>query len=692
LVGIAAAARQLGVFADSLTNVQNRIRLVTKDTAQLNAVTKKLFDIAARTRTGFSATATIFSRTALAVKDLGLSLQETLDFTEALNQAIVLSGVKAQEANAGLIQLSQGLASGTLRGDELRSVLEQLPKVADLIAGELGVLRGELRILGEQGKITTADIIKAFTGLAAADLAKAFAESLPTMSQGLSVLTTKTIEFVGQLDDVHDISGVIARTLIRLAFNLETVGKAALVAGAALVGPFAKAGVLFATRAVKALTLAILANPIGALIAIALAAVTAIIQFGDSLSVSEDGLVSLKDVALATWQFILDGIQPVVDTITEGFKIAINFVISSFDTLNITFSDVLAFVKTFVNTFLGFFSGLGKAIASIFKDVKAIFNDVLGADLKKIIDSVITFATNGLRLVGAIARGVLKDLKAISGGISKITGDIDIDPADGGFLDTFANVGKNAKDAFVKGFNTDFVGEITAAVAPGLQKISESARQISAARQGPAATADDQGIGDKGVEKDVLPFALQEQLRLLEAEGKTLRENNRERGIQSELLELEEKLRSSNVSLNENTRALLETEVRRLTGLREQADVLDGLKGPQEEITRRQAILNELYGEGEIGLAQFNTEMENLGIAQAKLNIEQGEGSFFDGFLVGMEDNLESVRNFTSEAGMLFDEFFDGISTGFADSIASAIVFGDSLKESIGNVARQDRG
>ena len=152
LVGLIAAARQVGIFADSLTNVQNRIRLVTKNTAQLNAVTKQLFDISARTRTGFQATATIFSRTALAVKDLGLSLNETLGFTEALNQAIVLSGVKAQEANAGLIQLSQGLASGTLRGDELRSVLEQLPKVADLIADQLGVARGEfMSIIGPSG-------------------------------------------------------------------------------------------------------------------------------------------------------------------------------------------------------------------------------------------------------------------------------------------------------------------------------------------------------------------------------------------------------------------------------------------------------------------------------------------------------------------------------------------------------------
>lgn len=692
LVGLVAAARQLGTFADSLTNVQNRIRLVTRDSAQLNAVTKKLFDIAAKTRTGFAATATIFSRTALAVKDLGLSLQETLDFTEALNQAIVLSGVKAQEANAGLIQLSQGLASGTLRGDELRSVLEQLPKVADLIANELGVLRGELRILGEQGKITTADIIKAFTGIAASDLTKAFADSVPTISQGLSVLTTRVIQYIGQVDAANGISVKLAKGLIFLSDNLENVGKVAIVAGAALAGPFAKAGVLFAAGAVRALTVAILANPLGALVVFLAAAITAIVQFGDSISVTEDGLVSLKDVALATWQFILSALEPLIESIKKGFKTALNFVINAFGTLNLTFKDVLAFGKTFVNSFIGLQVGMAKALQSIFNDLGAVFSDVIGDGLIKslgrTVKSLLKFALDGLKLIAKFAGTILTSLGGIAAEINDtING---FNPDDKTFVGTFRTIAKRAKDAFAEGFGQDFVGDILGGVAPVLKQIEASAKKISEARGAPkgGGAGDDQGIGDKGEVVTQLPFALREQLRRLKEEGETLKGNNRERGIQTELLKLEEKLRASNVSLNDTTRALLETEVRRLTGLREQADVLDGIVGPQEELSTKQEALNALYQRGSVSLKVFNNEMKLLNLSQRELNAEQGSGGFVDGFITGIGSMLEAVRSFASEAGLVFSEFFTMTTEGFSEAIAGAIVFGDSLSDSIGNAAR----
>jgi len=136
LQALATGAIVSGIFrlADSFTNLQNRLRVVTNGTAELGVVTDELFDIARRTRSSFEATAELYARTALATRNLGRSQQETLNFTESLNQAIILSGASAQEAENGLIQLSQGLASNRLSGDELRSTLEQLPVVTDVIA------------------------------------------------------------------------------------------------------------------------------------------------------------------------------------------------------------------------------------------------------------------------------------------------------------------------------------------------------------------------------------------------------------------------------------------------------------------------------------------------------------------------------------------------------------------------------
>ena len=98
--------------------------------------------IANATRSDFEATSELYARLANSSKELGVGQEQLLKFTKILNQAIVLSGASAEEAAGGIRQLAQGMASGTLRGDELNSVMENFPKVADIIAQGLGVTRG----------------------------------------------------------------------------------------------------------------------------------------------------------------------------------------------------------------------------------------------------------------------------------------------------------------------------------------------------------------------------------------------------------------------------------------------------------------------------------------------------------------------------------------------------------------------
>lgn len=206
-------------LADSYTNLQNRLKLVTDGTRELNAVTKALFEVSNDTRSSYEATAEVYARTALATKNLGLSQQQTLDFTKSLNQAIILSGASAAEAQAGMIQLSQGMASGTLRGDELRSVLEQLPKVADVIATSMGVTRGELRELGTEGKIGAADILLAFQR-ASTSLDKDFGKTVSTVSQAVIVFVNRLQELIGELDATLKITSTMAASIKFLGDNL----------------------------------------------------------------------------------------------------------------------------------------------------------------------------------------------------------------------------------------------------------------------------------------------------------------------------------------------------------------------------------------------------------------------------------------------------------------------------------------
>lgn len=232
-LGAVYAAKQVIDLADGYTNLQNRLRTVTDGTAELAEVSSALFDIAQETGSSWGSTAEVFVRTTGAVKDLGLSQQETLNFTELLSKAVKNSGVTATEANAAMIQLSQGLASGTLRGDELRSVMEQLPPVADIIAEHFGVSRGELRRLGEEGKISARDIVAAFRD-AGPEIEAQFAERIPTIGEEWVRLKNTAMLAIGEIANalrplfslLADGAELVRETLVPLA---EAVG---FVAGA----------------------------------------------------------------------------------------------------------------------------------------------------------------------------------------------------------------------------------------------------------------------------------------------------------------------------------------------------------------------------------------------------------------------------------------------------------------------------
>jgi len=250
-VGVAAVIAATGLvrMLDTLTGFENRLRLVTSTNREFNDVQAELFAISARTRSDFETTAQIYTRTALSVRELGISQQQTLAFTESLNQAVILSGANAREANAALIQLSQGLASDRLSGDELRSVLEQLPFVADIIADSLGVTRGELRKLGTEGKLTGQIILEAFR-TARREINDKFLETVPTISQAFNVLRTNLLEVLDALDDTTDGSAAVAYAIIGIANSLEIALPVLAAFGISLAARFASRYIAGITAAI----------------------------------------------------------------------------------------------------------------------------------------------------------------------------------------------------------------------------------------------------------------------------------------------------------------------------------------------------------------------------------------------------------------------------------------------------------
>lgn len=160
LVSAAAILKTIGV-ADELTTLNARLKLATNSTEEFTRAQVALFDLAQRSRADLGETVRLYTSIGLAVKEAGVGQETLLQVVETINQAVSLSGSSAAAAQAALVQLGQGLASGTLRGEELNSILEQTPALADAIAKGMGITRGELRKYGEEGKITAERVIAA---------------------------------------------------------------------------------------------------------------------------------------------------------------------------------------------------------------------------------------------------------------------------------------------------------------------------------------------------------------------------------------------------------------------------------------------------------------------------------------------------------------------------------------------------
>lgn len=202
VAGITAAvyaSRQLIAIADGWTLVEGRLKLVTKSSAQLAQVQGDLFELSQNTRSSYEATADLYTRLARSTAQLGKSDKDLLAVTEAVNKSLIVSGASAQESNASIIQLGQGLASGALRGDELRSVLEQTPRLAQAIAEGMGVPIGKLRDLGKAGELTTEAVFAALLK-SSGKIQSEFEQMPTTVGQAMTKINNSFGKFINGSD------------------------------------------------------------------------------------------------------------------------------------------------------------------------------------------------------------------------------------------------------------------------------------------------------------------------------------------------------------------------------------------------------------------------------------------------------------------------------------------------------------
>ncbi|RJT47245.1 tape measure protein [Rahnella woolbedingensis] len=244
--GLAAALsiQQVAEYANSWVNVSNKLVNAVRPTEQLGDVTQRVFDISQKTMSSLEATAALYGRLERATRSAGTSTAELTTLVSTINKGLAVSGATTQEASSTMIQLSQALASGVLRGEEFNSISENGSRLAVALADSLGVTIGQLRAMAAQGKLTTEVVVNGL--LKQSDqIAKEFSSTVLTMGQAFTVATNNITKFIGESSTTSTTLNVFNKGVISLSENLDTVasiiGVVSVLMGGRFVGALATA-------------------------------------------------------------------------------------------------------------------------------------------------------------------------------------------------------------------------------------------------------------------------------------------------------------------------------------------------------------------------------------------------------------------------------------------------------------------
>lgn len=669
-LGSAQVIRGLVNIADTYQNVQNRLRQVTNGTEELRIVTQELFDISNRTRTSFEETSQLYFRSARAAQVLGKSQKEVLDFTTTLSEAIALSGASVREANLAVLQFTQGLASNRLAGDELRSVLEQLPNIAASIAKQLGVTIGELRNLAASGAITTDQIFAAFSGDEAARIAAEFQKTIPTVEQSLVVLKNRVIELVGEFNQATGATQ-------KLVAVINAVGENADVIGRAILGGTFVIGVTKAIRAVQLLTLVIAANPVGFLLTALTAGIVALVAFSDRIVSLQDGLTTLQDFFQAFGEFLVSRFTELMDFISSFFG-------ELPDLASVSFEDILVGAAQFLDSFLGVFLGTFYAIGALLSNVGENWPELITFAIKQMVNAAINALNFLPKAINALIDGLIASFSSFFKRLelawiywsqavnNAFDGNFDaalenIKDASFQVENAVVNIGDNVRraydkykdinliptleisgaeqaaaeqlgqdviDAFLKGFNEP--GAAEANIQSILARAREIASERASAAQAQAArdAAAREGLNAPGADMtgEIRARVLKEITDGLTREASLLSLGNREREVRNALDKVQEELQSKKVTATPDELKALRRQIELNFALKDQARILEEIKGPQEDIKNNIAAINALYSQGKITIDEYNEALRNQRI-QALESDRSVAGGFERGFL-----------------------------------------------------------
>jgi len=224
LKALASAAVIKGTLdlANNFQSLSNRLRSVTASTAEYNKALENVKRLADSSRSSLSATADLYSSLTIASEDLALSQDQVAKITDTFSKTLKISGAETGAAAGAMIQFGQALAAGVLRGDEFNSINETNSKFMGEFAKILGVGRGELRKMAEQG-LLTAGIVAQAAQIMNDSINEDFGKTLPTISESFQGITNELTFLIGEIEAKTGVFSGLSKAIRSVADNLEII-------------------------------------------------------------------------------------------------------------------------------------------------------------------------------------------------------------------------------------------------------------------------------------------------------------------------------------------------------------------------------------------------------------------------------------------------------------------------------------
>ncbi len=228
LIGGGLALRGVQQLVDASTRIENSLKVAGLSGQELTRVYDRLFASAQRNAAPVESLVELYSRASLVQKELGVSTEELIGFTDKVALALRVSGKSAQESSGALLQLSQALGSGIVRAEEFNSLLEGALPVAQAAAAglkEAGGSVAKLRQLVVDGKVSSEAFFRAFEA-GSVILEQKVASAEFTVSARFVRLQNVLIDTAGEIDEATGLSEGLGAALNELARFVGDVGDA----------------------------------------------------------------------------------------------------------------------------------------------------------------------------------------------------------------------------------------------------------------------------------------------------------------------------------------------------------------------------------------------------------------------------------------------------------------------------------